>query len=108
MLDTRTTAHSHRANRRIATLRTIATTFNMNAIVAARSRQIKVPRPDAYIADAAVLAERRPSAGAAGVIAGVSADLVAGVGAGIGAGQGDSAEAMSWQPPGWRVRTLDG
>ena len=48
MLDTRTTAHSHRANRGTATLRTIATTFNMNAMVAARSRQIKVPRPDAY------------------------------------------------------------
>ena len=45
----------------------------------------------------AVLAERRPSAGAAGVTAGVSADLVAVVGAGIGADQGGSAEAMSWR-----------
>ena len=44
------------------------------------------------MAVAAVLAERRPSAGAAGVIAGVSADSVAGVGAGfdadVGAGIG--------------------
>ena len=48
MMDTRTTAHSHRTNRGTAALRTIATTFNMNAMVAARSRQIKVPRPDAY------------------------------------------------------------
>ena len=53
------------------------------------------------MAVAAVLAERRPSAGAAGVTAGVSADLVAvvdaDVGAGIGADQGGSAEAMSWR-----------
>ena len=51
------------------------------------------------MAVAAVLAERQPSAGAAGVTAGVSADSVAGVdadvGAGIGADQGGSAEAMS-------------
>ena len=51
MMDTRTTAHSHRANRRTAALKTIATMFTMftmNAMVAARLRQIKVPRPDAY------------------------------------------------------------
>ena len=54
------------------------------------------------IAVGAVLAERRPSAGAAGV----SADLIADVGAGVGAGQGGSAEAMSWRPPAWRVGTL--
>ena len=64
------------------------------------------------MAVAAVLAERRPSAGAAGVTAGVSADLVAGVGAdvgaGIGAGQGGSAEAMSWRSPAWRVGILAG
>ena len=68
------------------------------------------------MAVAAVLAERRPSAGAAGVTAGVSADLVAGVGAevdadvgaGIGADQGGSAEAMSWRPPAWRVGILAG
>ena len=64
------------------------------------------------MAVAAVLAERRPSAGAAGVTAGVSADLVADVdadvGAGIGANQWGSAEAMSWRPPAWRVGTLAG
>ena len=68
------------------------------------------------MAVAAVLAERRPSAGAAGVAAGVSADLVADVGtdvdadfgAGIGANQGGSAEAMSWRPPAWRVGILAG
>ena len=43
------------------------------------------------MAVAAVLAERRPSAGAAGV----SADLIAGV----DPGQGGSAEAMSRRPP---------
>ena len=51
------------------------------------------------MAVAAVLAERRPSAGAAGVSAGVSAGLVAGIGAGVGADQGGSADAMSWRPP---------
>ena len=56
------------------------------------------------MAVAAMLAERQPSAGAAGVTAGVSAGLVAG----IGADQGGSAEAMSWQPPAWRVGTLAG
>ena len=60
------------------------------------------------MAVAAVLAERRPSAGAAGVSACVSADLVADVGAGIGANQGASAEAMSWRPPAWRVGILAG
>ena len=60
------------------------------------------------MAVAAVLAERQPSAGAAGVTAGVSADLVADVGAGIGADQGGSAEAMSWRPPAWRVGILAG
>ena len=48
MMDTRTTAHSHRATRVTAALKTIATMFTMNAMVAARLRQIKVPRPDAY------------------------------------------------------------
>ena len=48
MMDTRTMAHSHRANRRTVALKTIATMFTMNAMVAARRRQIKVPRPDAY------------------------------------------------------------
>ena len=48
MMDTRTMAHSHRANRRTAALKTIATMFTMNAMVAARLHQIKVPRPDAY------------------------------------------------------------
>ena len=61
---------------------------------------------------AAVLAERQPSAGAAGVTAGVSADSVVGVGAGvgadIGAGQGGSAEAMSWRPTTWRVGIVAG
>ena len=52
------------------------------------------------MAVAAELAERRPSAGAAGV----SADLIAG----IGADQGGSAEAMSWRPPAWRVGILAG
>ena len=56
------------------------------------------------MAVAAVLAERWPSSGAAGVTAGVSADSVAGV----GADQGGSAEAMSWRPPAWRVGTLAG
>ena len=64
------------------------------------------------MAVAAVLAERRPSVGAAGVAAGVSADLVtdvdADVGAGIGANQGRSAEAMSWRPPAWRGGILAG
>ena len=64
------------------------------------------------MAVAAVLAERLPSAGAAGVTAGVSAGLDAGVdadvGAGIGANQGGSAEAMSWRPPAWRVGILAG
>ena len=68
------------------------------------------------MAVAAMLAERRPSAGAASVTAGVSAGLVAvvdadvgaGIGAGIGANQGGSAEAMSWRPPAWRVGTLAG
>ena len=64
------------------------------------------------MAVAAVLAERWPSADAAGVTAGVSADLVAGVGAGVGAGidsgQGGSAEAMSWRPPAWRGGILAG
>ena len=56
------------------------------------------------MAVAAVLAEGRPSAGAAGV----SADLVAVVDADVGAGQGGSAEAMSWRPPAWRVGILAG
>ena len=64
------------------------------------------------MAVAAVLAERRPRAGAAGVTAGVGAYLVAvvdaNVGAGIGADQGGSAEAMSWRPPAWRVGSLAG
>ena len=55
MMDTRTTAHSHRANRRTAALKTIATMFTMNPMVAARLRQIKVSRPDAY-EDAAAIA----------------------------------------------------
>ena len=64
------------------------------------------------MAVAVVLAERRPSAGAAGVTAGLSADLVADVdadvGAGVGADQGGSAEAMSWRPSAWRVGILAG
>ena len=48
MMDTRTMAHSHQATRVTAALKTIATMFTMNAMVAARLRQIKVPRPDAY------------------------------------------------------------
>ena len=64
------------------------------------------------MAVAAVLAERRPSAGAAGVtadlVAVVDADVGADVGAGVGAGQGGSAEAMSWRPPAWRVGILAG
>ena len=64
------------------------------------------------MAVAAVLAERRPSAGAAGVsadlVAGVGAEVDADVGAGISADQGGSAEAMSWRPPAWRVGTLAG
>ena len=56
------------------------------------------------MAVATVLAERRPSAGAAGV----SADSIAGVGAGIDAGHGGSAEAISWRPPTWRVGSLAG
>ena len=60
------------------------------------------------MAVAAVLAERRPSAGAAAVTAGVSADLVAVVDADVGADQGGLAEAMSWRPPAWRVGILAG
>ena len=63
MMDTRTTAHSHRANRRTAALKTIATMFTMNAMVAARLRQIKVPRPDAYAGQAG----RRPELATGGM-----------------------------------------
>ena len=56
------------------------------------------------MAVAAVLAERRPSAGAAGVTASVSAGLLTDV----GAVQGGSAQATSWQPPAWRVGSLAG
>ena len=52
---------------------------------------------------AVVLAERRPSAGAAGVTADLIAGIGADVGADVGANQGGSAEAMSWRPPAWRV-----
>ena len=54
MMDTRTMAHSHQANRRTAALKTIATMFTMNAMVAARSRHIKVPRPVAYVSRSAM------------------------------------------------------
>ena len=68
------------------------------------------------MAVAAMLAERRLSAGATGVTAGVSADSVAvvdadvgaGIGTGIGADQWGLAEAMSWRPPAWRVGILAG
>ena len=39
---------SQRASCVIAALQVMATTFDMHAMVRRRSRQIKVPRPDAY------------------------------------------------------------
>ena len=50
MQATRTTTHSQRASRVIAALPVIATTFVMHAMVGRRSRQFKMPRPDAYAA----------------------------------------------------------
>jgi len=52
MLATKAPAHRQRVNRPIAALQVIATTFVMNAMVGRRSRQIKMPRPDAYLAAA--------------------------------------------------------
>ena len=64
------------------------------------------------MAVAAMLAERRLSAGAAGVradsVAVVDADVGAGIDTGIGADQWGLAEAMSWRPPAWRVGILAG
>jgi len=48
MLATKAPAHRQRVNRPIAALQVIATTFVMNAMVGRRSRQLKMPRPDAY------------------------------------------------------------
>jgi len=48
MQATKAPAHRQRVNRSIAALQVIATTFVMNAMVGRRSRQLKMPRPDAY------------------------------------------------------------
>ena len=45
---TRAPLHSQRASRVIAALTVIATTFAMHAMVRRASRQLKMPRPDAY------------------------------------------------------------
>jgi len=44
----RAPTRSQRASSIIAALPVIATTFAMHAIVGCRSRQLKMPRPDAY------------------------------------------------------------
>ena len=49
---TRAPLHSQRASRVIAALTVIATTFAMHAMVRRASRQLKMPRPDAYMAPA--------------------------------------------------------
>ena len=46
---------SQRVNRIVATLQIIATTFVMHAMVGRRSRQFKMPRPDAYPESAGVV-----------------------------------------------------
>ena len=46
---TRAPTGSQRASCVIAALQVMATTFDMHAMVRRRSRQIKVPRPDAYL-----------------------------------------------------------
>jgi len=48
---TRATPRSQRASRAITVSLVIATTFVMHAMVGRRSRQLKMPRPDAYEAD---------------------------------------------------------
>jgi len=48
MQTTRAPPRSQRASRVIAALQAIATTFVMHAMVGCRSRQLKMPRPDAY------------------------------------------------------------
>jgi len=45
---TKAPAHRQRVNRPIAALQVIATRFVMNAMFRRRSRQLKMPRPDAY------------------------------------------------------------
>ena len=48
MQATRAPTRSQRASRVIAALPVIATTFVMHAMVGRQSRQLKMPRPDAY------------------------------------------------------------
>jgi len=48
MQTTRAPPRSQRASRVIAALLAIATTFVMHAMVGRTSRQLKMPRPDAY------------------------------------------------------------
>ena len=48
MQATRATPRSQRASRAITVSLVIATTFVMHAMVGRRSRQLKMPRPDAY------------------------------------------------------------
>ena len=48
MQATKAPAHRQRVNRPLAILQVIATTFVMNAMVGRQSRQLKMPRPDAY------------------------------------------------------------
>jgi len=49
MQATRATPRSQRASRAITVSLVIATTFVMDAMVGRRSRQLKMPRPDAYL-----------------------------------------------------------
>jgi hypothetical protein len=58
MQATKAPAHRERVNRTIAALHFIATTFVMYAMVGRRTRQFKMPRPDAYGADACQLWQR--------------------------------------------------
>ena len=47
MKTTRAPTRRHRPVRTISTLQLVATTFVMHAMVGPRSRQLKMPRPDA-------------------------------------------------------------
>jgi len=59
MQATKAPARSQRASSVIAALPVIATTFAMHAMVGRRSRQLKMPRPDAYGLAAANLLDKQ-------------------------------------------------
>jgi len=60
MQATRATPSNHRASGAIAVSLVIATTFVMHAMVGRQSRQVKMPRPDAYCCPAKTAADRDP------------------------------------------------